>query len=146
MKGKPWTVEEEKQLQILLQANKSVRVIAKAMGKTRDCIRKKIARLGLEVVVHSESQRTTTTSLVLPSELPSIEEQLKVLSAALKALDQPGLEQAETLRLRSIIQGVKIYKELFADYLDYRGFEAEVLELKQRLAEEKAKSQNVARN
>ena len=48
------SVEEEKQLKQMLQADKSVRVIAKAMGKTRDCIRKKIARLGLEVVVHAE--------------------------------------------------------------------------------------------
>ena len=139
MKGKPWTVEEEKQLQDMLRSDKSVRVIAKAMGKTRDCIRKKIARLGLEVVVHSESQRTTTTSLQLPSDLPSIEEELKKLSAALTALETPGLEQAETLRLRSIIQGVKIYKELFEDFVDYRGFEAEVLEVKRRLAEEGGK-------
>ena len=47
MKGKPWSVEDENRLKQMLQADKSVRVIAKAMGKTRDCIRKKIARLGL---------------------------------------------------------------------------------------------------
>ncbi len=139
MKGKPWTVDEEKQLQQMLQSNKSVRVIAKALGKTRDCVRMKIARLGLEVVVQGKSERTTTTYLQLPSDLPSIEEELKKLSAALTALEQPGLEQAETLRLRSIIQGVKIYKELFADFVDYRGFEAEVLEVKRRLAEERGK-------
>lgn len=139
MKGKPWTVEEEKQLQNLIRADKSVRVIAKAMGKTRDCIRKKIARLGLEVVVHSESHGTTTSSLTLPSELPSVEEALKTLSGALKALETPGLEQSETLRLRSIIQGVKIYKELFADYVDYRGLESELLELKEKLASDEGK-------
>ena len=44
------SVEDENRLKEMLQADKSVRVIAKAMGKTRDCIRKKIARLGLEVV------------------------------------------------------------------------------------------------
>ncbi len=139
VKGKPWTVEEEKQLQQMLQSNKSVRVIAKALGKTRDCVRMKITRLGLEVVVQGKSERTTTTNLQLPSDLPSIEEELKKLSAALTALEQPGLEQAETLRLRSIIQGVKIYKELFEDFVDYRGFEAEVLEVKRRLAEERGK-------
>ena len=42
MKGKPWTVEEENRLKQMLQADKSVRVIAKAMGKTRDCARKKL--------------------------------------------------------------------------------------------------------
>ena len=77
MKGKPWTVEDENRLKQMLQADKSVRVIAKAMGKTHDCIRKKIARLGL-VVVHAEKSggTTTSTSLVLPEELPSVEEAL----------------------------------------------------------------------
>ncbi len=142
-KGKPWTVEEEKQLQQLLQEDRSVRAIAKTLGKTRDCVRMKIARLGLDVVVQGKSQRTTTSSLERPSELPSVEEALKTLSAALKALETPGLDQAETLRLRSIIQGVKIYKELFAEYIDIRGFEAEVLELRQKLAEA-AKSKDMA--
>ena len=72
-KGVPWTREEEKQLKQMLQAGKSVRAIAKALGKSRDCIRMKIARL--EVVVQP-SARTTTT---LPLELPSVEEALKDL-------------------------------------------------------------------
>jgi transposase-like protein len=84
MNGKPWSVEEENRLKQMLQADKSVRVIAKVMGKTRDCIRKKIARLGLEVVVHAEKSwgTTTSTSLVLPGELPSVEEALKDLVEA----------------------------------------------------------------
>ncbi|MCW3984519.1 MAG: hypothetical protein NWE96_11100, partial [Candidatus Bathyarchaeota archaeon] len=109
------------------------------LGKTRDCIRIKIARLGLDVVVRAKSERTTTTSLQLPSELPSVEEALKTLSAALRALETPGLEQAETLRLRSIIQGVKIYKELFVEYVDIRGFEAEILELRRKFDSERGK-------
>ena len=32
-------VDGEKQLKQMLQAGKSVRVIAKALGKTRDCVR-----------------------------------------------------------------------------------------------------------
>ena len=59
------SVEEEKQLKQMLQADKSVRVIAKAMGKTRDCIRKKIARLGLEVVVQVKISWTTTTRVLV---------------------------------------------------------------------------------
>jgi len=138
-KGKPWTVEEEKQLEQMLRENRSVRAIAKALGKTRDCVRMKIARLGLEVVVQAKSERTTTTSLKLPTELPSLEEALKTLSAAMKALETPGLDQAEVLRLRSIIQAVKIYNELFPKYVDIRGFEAEVMELKKKLDDERDK-------
>jgi hypothetical protein len=102
----------------------------------------KIARL--EVVVQPESRRTTTTKLTLPSELPTVEDELKVLSAALKALEQPGLEQSETLRLRSIIQGVRIYKDLFADYVDYRGIEMELVELRTKYEDLVKKVQNPA--
>ena len=59
MKGKPWTVEEEKRLLEMLKQGRPVRAIAKALGKTRDCVRIKIARLGLDVVVQSKSERTT---------------------------------------------------------------------------------------
>jgi hypothetical protein len=133
-KGKPWTVKEEKQLRQMLKANKSIGVIAKALGKSVDSVRKKIARLEL-VVVQPKSERTTTSNLVLPEGLPSVKEQLKVLSAVLKELETPGLEQSEVLRLRSIIQGVKIYQELFVDYVDYRGIEAELVELRQKYEE-----------
>jgi len=130
-KGKPWTVEEEKQLRQMVEARNSVRVIARTLGKTRDGVRMKIARLGLEVVVQpKKSERTTTTSeFASPKDLPSIEEALKTLNTALERLKTPGLEQSEVLRLRSIIQGVKIYQELFADYADYRGIETRLIEL-----------------
>jgi len=57
------------------------------------------------------------SSLELPKNLSSIEDPLKTLSAALVALETPGLNQSEVLRLRGIISGVKIYKEIFAGYL-----------------------------
>ena len=54
MKGKQWTAEEEKQLLEMLKEGRSVRAIAKALGKTRDCVRIKIARLGLDVDLMKE--------------------------------------------------------------------------------------------
>jgi len=45
---------------------------------------------------------------------------MKRLSAALSALEVPSIEKKETIRLRCFIQGAKIYKELFADYVDDR--------------------------
>jgi hypothetical protein len=145
-KGKAWTIQEEKQLKQMLNANKSVREIANELRKTPDCIHMKMSRLGLkEVVVENTQTPSTTNKLILPAELPSIEEQLKVLSAALKALTEPGLNQYETLRLRAIIQGVKAYKELFEEYIDYRGIESEVAELTKELAKERMeKTKNMA--
>ena len=72
MEGNPWTVEEENQLQQLLAEKKSVRVIARTMGKSCDCIRQKVIRLGLEVVVQEKKNSactTTTDELPLPEEL-----------------------------------------------------------------------------
>ena len=41
MKGKPWSLEEEKQLQKLLAESKSVAVISNVLGKTQDSVRMK---------------------------------------------------------------------------------------------------------
>ena len=129
-KGKPWTVEDERKLQQLLTENKSVRSISKILGKTREAVRMKIARLGVVVDRGEKSTRSTTTNakLVLPDKLPSIEEELKVLVAALKALETEGLDKSEVLRLRGIVAGVKVYEELLARFVDYRGLEAKLLE------------------
>ena len=78
--------------------------------------------------------------LILPKELPSIEEALKKLSAALDAMETPGLDQTEMARLHKIVLGVKIYKELFVDYVKYRELEAEVSELKRKLESDKKSS------
>jgi hypothetical protein len=61
VKGKPWTVDEEKHLQVLLRENKGVRAIAKALGKTRDSVRMKMARLEVEVVQGEKTMRSTST-------------------------------------------------------------------------------------
>jgi hypothetical protein len=69
--------------------------------------------------------------------LPSIEDKLRVLDAALVALEKPGLSVAEISRLNKIIQGVKVYQELFAHFVNYRALETELVELRKQLASEK---------
>ena len=134
-KGKPWTVEEETQLRQLLTKKKSMRSIAKILGKTLIAVQLKAARLGLEDDDGSEkntSSSSTLSKLVLPPELPSVEEKLKTLIAALNDLDTPNLDRTNVLRLRTIIQGVKVYQELVAEYVDYRGIEAELMEWREK--------------
>ena len=62
------------------------------MGKTREAVRMKLARLEVRLLKVEKTMRTTSSSstLVLPEELPSIEETLKTLAGALKALETPG--------------------------------------------------------
>ena len=137
-KGKPWSVEEERQLRQLVTEKKSMRSIAKFLGKSLTSVQMKASRLGLEVVDASEKNTPSTTTfdkLILPIELPSIEEELKTLVAALKGLETPNLDKTDVLRLRGIIQGVKVYQKLIADYIDYRGLEAELIEWREKYAD-----------
>jgi hypothetical protein len=136
VKGKPWSAEDEKKLKDWVTSGVSVEALVFSFDGqyTKDAIYKKMERLGLEVVDEEKKNNSTTTSLELelPAELPSVEETLLKLSAALKALEKPGLEKNEVLRLRGIIAGAKVYKELLADYMNYRGLEAKLLELKKK--------------
>ena len=60
-------------------------------------MRQKISCLRLVVVVRRIQQTTT-------KELPSVEEALKKLAAAMEALGTPGLSKTEVTRLRSLAQ------------------------------------------
>ena len=125
------TVEEEKQLKDSLAASLPLGVIASALGKTENAVRQKMIRLKLkeEEKLQTKISSSTNASASGNESLPSVEQALKTLNKALKQLETEGLEQAETLRLRSIIQGVKIYIERFADFLNYRELEQRLIEL-----------------
>ncbi len=141
-KGKPWDINEERQLRQLVEEGRSVDEICKVMVKTRNAVLSKIYNLGLKIQQKEKEEdkrphppRLLSSSFQKPAELPSVEEALKTLAAALKGLEEPGLEQAEVLRLRSIISGVKIYKEIFADYFDYCELEERLVELERKYAQ-----------
>lgn len=132
-KGKPWTVEEERKLRELFSKHVSVAEMAKALNKSREAVKQKIIHLELKEEEPPKLRGSSSSRLKIPKELPSIETALKDLIAALDALKESDLGSAEVLRLRSIIQGVKIYKELFADYVNYRGHEIEMVKMMERL-------------
>jgi len=128
VKGKPWTKEQEKMLIIMFRKRKPVDVIAAALKTTEDSVQMKIRRLGLEEV-DQEKNQSSSSRLPLPQEVPTIENIMKRLSAALAGLEIADIDKKEIIRLRSFIQGAKVYKELFADFVQYREIEAELVEL-----------------
>lgn len=130
MKGKPWTKDQEQRPIQFVRKGKTVDVITKTLDNTEETVYMKLKRLGLVVVVARKNTPTTTTSANLPEELPTIEEVMKILTGVLEALKQLGIDQTEVIRLRSLIQAVKIYKELFADYVHCRDIEAELVKLR----------------
>jgi hypothetical protein len=105
---------------------------------------KKCARLGLEVVVDVKQFATTTTSsLKLPKELPSVKDALKILAAALRASTKPGLDKVEVQRLHVVATLARTYKDLLADYVNYREIEAKLVDLEakyEKLCKEKTES------
>jgi hypothetical protein len=190
LRGKSWSIVQERQLRELVKDGVSIAGISQAMGKTRVAVRAKIYHLGLSVVdatatphpiaasiasvasiastpqpfveekptdcstpkelVNSDPPLHDSSSAPGPKDtdsfalqlkrdgpLPSIEEKLRVLDAALVALEKPGLSRAEVARYSKIIDGIKVYNDLFAKFVNYRGLEYKVLELEKRLANEK---------
>jgi hypothetical protein len=190
LRGKLWSIEQERQLRKLVAEGIGIAEISRVMGKTRVSVRSKMYHLGLSVVDaaavsptvavsvasiasvastpepitdhaptdHAPSQvpiidhqpAASSVSAPCPSEvdvfavqlkenvpLPTIEEQLHVLNAAIVEMRRPGISRAEVARNSKIIDGVKVYNELFAKFVDYRGLETKVLELEKRLANEK---------
>jgi len=86
-KGKPWTVELEKQLRELVESGKSAAKIAVVLEKSYASVSSKIKRLGLRVEDDDGlSGSLLSSTLVLPKDLPSVEEALLKVAAAMKAL------------------------------------------------------------
>ena len=82
MKGKPWSVEEEMKLKVLVESKNSLEDIAAELDKTSDAVLKKCLRLGLKVV--GSRSLKTTTFIPMPKDLLSVEETLRMLAGALE--------------------------------------------------------------
>jgi hypothetical protein len=125
----PWTVEEEAQLKKLVEAKTPLDVIASTLGRQPPAILVKCQRLGLPV-----SGQVTATAIPLPAELPSVEETLKKLAGALEAASAPGLSKVEVQRLQAVATLARAYKEILADYLNYREIEAKLNDMEAKYA------------
>ena len=148
-KGKPWPADDEHKLQDWYKSGIiDLRVLAFSFNGeyTQEAIRQKLIKLGFlkEQQQPKNSNCCCSTTLDIPKELPSIEETLKILAAALEALKTPGLDRIEIFRLRGIIAGAKVYQERFAEYVRYRELEEELLEARQKIAELHKKSSSNA--
>jgi hypothetical protein len=130
-KGKPWDINEERQLKDLVEQGKGIEQISRIMVKTQDAIRQKMIDLKLKEEKHAvpRKSRFSSSKLELPDDLPTVEETLQILAAALRKGTEAGLDKDEVQRLQVVATLAKTYKEIFADYLDYRGLEERLVEL-----------------
>ncbi len=172
LRGKPWSIDEERLLRQLVEEGRGVDDISQAMGKTRTAIKGKLNNLGLNLKVvatgvqNAVATTTTTTTSKVPiadsgevdsasganpdlvevveadlktkKPLPSIEEKLRELDAASRALHQRGLSLTEIKRLSKIIDASRVYNQLFEKYAKYRALEDDILGLRRQLASERS--------
>ncbi|MGD6809856.1 MAG: hypothetical protein ACQCN3_09180 [Candidatus Bathyarchaeia archaeon] len=137
-----WTELDEKQLQDLVANNKSIDEIAAALKRSSEAIFMKLTRLGVAIPQRSSVEKmankvteSATTTTQMPKleiarleELPTGNEAIGLLWAALRRLQEPDVSKDEAKKLRLVIQGVKSYIHLEADYLlRIRRIESETL-------------------
>ena len=128
-KGLPWTVEEEALLKALVDAKTPIDVIAAKLGRQSGAIVVKCQRLGL-----AANSQATAAAIPLPAELPSVEEVLKKLAGALEAACAPAISKVEVQRLQVVATLAKTYKEILADYINYREIEAKLNDMEAKYA------------
>jgi IS30 family transposase len=136
-----WTELDEKQLQDLIANNKSIDEIATALNRSPEAIFMKLTRLGVAIpqrsfvenMANKVTESATTTQMpkleiAKLEELPTGNEAIGLLWAALRRLQEPDVSKDEAKKLRLVIQGVKSYIHLEADYLvRMRRIESEAL-------------------
>lgn len=130
VRGSPWTVEEEIQLKKLVDAKTPIDVIASTLGRQSPAILIKCHRMGLTI----PNGNVTKAALPLPAELPSVEDALRKVAGALEAASAPGLSGVEVQRLQLVASLARTYKEILADYLNYREVEAKLNDMEAKYA------------
>jgi DNA-binding CsgD family transcriptional regulator len=116
LRGKPWLIDEERHLRLLVEEGKSFSDISQVMGKSRTSVKNKLYNLGLSLKDNTQPQFPVAVSSLSSSSkapiinpappnylitvnevapelkttgpLPSVEEKLRVLDAALVALER----------------------------------------------------------
>ena len=100
----------EEALKDLVEAKTPLSVITKKLGVSEEPTRAKIQRLGLEEVEQRKNTCSSSSELIMPEDLISIEDTLKKLVAAMTALETIGLSKTEIMQLRTLIQTSGLYQ------------------------------------
>ena len=110
-----------------VEEGKTIEKSLKIMVKTFDSIKQKMFDLKLSVkektLVPPKKTIFSSSQLVIPEDLPTVEDTLKILAASLLKSTEAGLCRDEVFRLQATANLAKNYKDAFAEYLDYRGIE-----------------------
>ncbi len=120
-KGKPWTVEEEATLKALVETNTPLEIMAAKLNKKPEAVYVKCIRLGL-----TRKLPSTSSDVLQPKDLPSVEEILKKFMAAVDTASIPGLGRNEIQRLHVLSKLLRDYMETLGKYMKYSEIEAKL--------------------
>jgi len=134
-KGKPWTREDEKALREMVEQGASIEAIAEAFDREPDAIRMKVKRLDLKVVVQRNGSYRTTTSGLLPSDILTHEQALRILAGAIEKASEPGLDKVEIMRLKVLVDAAKTYDSVLEKFEKWVEIENRLLELDKKIQE-----------
>jgi len=100
MPGKYWTQEEEKKLLDMFAGGSRAEEIAETLGRRPGAVKQKMKRLGLLVV--EKPRGRTTTRAILPADLFTHEQVLKILAGAMSHSHDLNLDMVEINRLNTL--------------------------------------------
>jgi transposase-like protein len=145
MPNRKWSAQEEQELLEAYKQGVSVEALAQKYRRSPEAVKMKLKRLGLDVVA---AKLDITGQLNIPNELPSLEEVLKIVAAAIMKACEPGLGKTELQRLDVIATLYKAYAAGLEQYVGYKKIEAKLLELEKKYAilAEKAKGSQAQSN
>jgi len=138
-KGKPWSREQEQRLREMVEKGDDVVDMAREFNLKPDAIRKKLDRMGLKVVVHKKPQKsrttTSTTRTLLPKDIITHEQALRILAGALDILKQPDLEKLDLQRLRILVDAVQAYDGVLEKFERWVEIESRLAEMDKKISE-----------
>ena len=136
MPGKLWKREEEQLLRSLWESGvNDIKLLAEKINRSEGAIREKLKRMGLRVVIHKKPAPQTTTRELMPSDLLTHEETLRILTGAITEARKPGLDKLDIMQLKILVDAAKTYDSVLEKFERWVEIEARLSEMDKRIAE-----------
>ena len=146
MVHRTWRPADEKELveefKRLGCSQSAIPQLSRRFDRSPEAITQKLRRLGLYGLNVVGSRAAITTTFEEVKNLPSPEEVLKIVAAALQKATEPGLGRTELQRLGTIVDLSKEYRDGLREFVNYKVIEAKLIELERKygeLAKERSK-------
>jgi len=145
MPGKLWKTEEEQLLRSLWENGvHDTKLLAEKIKRSQGAIKEKLKRMGLRVVIQKKPAAQTTTRELVPCDLLTHEQTLRVLAGAIKKASEDGLDKLEIMRLKILVDTAKTYDSVLEKFERWVKIESRLLEMDKKISELKKAKGNAS--